>query len=436
MNKEIIKYFCIFLGSFLFSLFFFYILGPIYCDEVWVYGFSYNLSKGLMIYRDYNVLQMPLYFLIASVFIKVFGSYIIVMHLFDSLLFSFMMVMLYKMINWKSLILLPIFMFFWPSGYNLLSLFFLILIIYLIYIGKDNDYLIAFIIGLCFITKQNIGVFLFVPAFLYSKNKLKSIFCFIIPFLVLSIYLIFNEAFYEFIDYVFWGMLDFGANNKYFESLFVGLFIVNIVILVYLLFKSKFRDKELFYVLMFQFMMYPIFDSRHYVCASFPFLYLIFKKIGSSYLLKMIGIGVYLLELSLLYCVPMELNFSNGFDFLRNNYELHLLAGEVKEYVGDCDNFFFTDYYSYYIKLYYDIPISQYDLLLNGNVGYKGMEKKFEDLTELCSGEKCYFFSKKKVINEEEGILGNQYGNFYNYIRENYVKVDDLFEFEVYTNSI
>lgn len=436
MNKSIIKYFLIFFGAFLFSFIFFYIAGPIYCDEVWVYGFSYNLSRGLMIYRDYNVLQMPLYFLIASVFIKIFGNYIIVMHIFDSLLFAFMIVMLYKIINWKVLIMLPIFMFFWPSGYNLLCLFFLILIIYLIHIGKDNDCLIAFIVGLCFITKQNIGIFLFIPAFLYSKNKLKSIFCFMIPFLALSIYLVFNDAFYQFIDYSFLGMFDFGANNKHLENIFVSLFIVNIVVLVYWLFKSKFNEREVFFVLMFQLVMYPIFDSRHYVCAMFPMLYLIFKRINSRYLLKLICIGVYFLEINLLCIVESGINFSNEIDFLRNTGDFDVLASNVKDYVGDNDYFFFTDFYSYYIKLYYDIPIGQYDLLLSGNVGYKGMEKKFDELTELCSREKCYFFSKEEFDDNKKGISVSQYTEFYNYIRKNYVKVDSLFEFDVYTNFV
>ena len=115
----------------------------------------------MIIYRDFNVLQMPLYFFIASLFIKIFGNYIIVMHLFDSLLFSTIIVMLFKNLRWKVLLLLPILVFWWPSGYNLLCLFFLIVIIYLINQNKDNDYLISFLVGLCFITKQNIGLFLF-----------------------------------------------------------------------------------------------------------------------------------------------------------------------------------------------------------------------------------------------------------------------------------
>ena len=77
MNKVMLKYIFVFILSFLFSFVFFYVFQSIYCDEVWVYGFSYNISKGMIIYRDFNVLQMPLYFFIASLFIKIFGNYLI-----------------------------------------------------------------------------------------------------------------------------------------------------------------------------------------------------------------------------------------------------------------------------------------------------------------------------------------------------------------------
>ena len=436
MNKVMLKYIFVFILSFLFSFVFFYVFQSIYCDEVWVYGFSYNISKGMIIYRDFNVLQMPLYFFIASLFIKIFGNYLIVNHILNSLLFSTMIVMLFKIINWKVLILLPVFIFFWPSGYNLLCLFFLILIIYLIHKKKDKDWLIAFIIGLCFITKQNMGIFLFVPCFLYSKKKLKSICSFLIPFLILSIYLIYNDAFYQFIDYCFLGMIDFGGENSYYDNRFLILFVINIIILLYWLFKAKWKDKELFYILMFQLLMYPIFDIRHYICSTFAMFYLILKRINKKNILILIGVLIYYLSFILLYMFPPSINLNKDFDYLRNSGDLNLLANKVKEYVGDNNNFFFTDYYNYYIKLYYDIPIGQYDLLLSGNVGYKGMEDKLNELTKLCSVEKCYFFSKTEDLNEEEGILMIQFSDLYFYIRENYKKVDKMFEFDIYTNDI
>ena len=74
------------------------------------------------------------------------------------------------------------------------------------------------------------------------KKKIKSICCFMMPFLVLSIYLIYNDAFYQFIDYCFLGMIDFGETNKLIYPLNFSLFIVNVVVILYWLFKSEGKD--------------------------------------------------------------------------------------------------------------------------------------------------------------------------------------------------
>ena len=312
MKKEKIKYLLLFFFSFLFCFIIFGMCQGIYCDEVWLYGFSYNLSKGMMIYRDYNVVTTPLYFFLVNIFIKIFGNYIIVMHIFDSLLFATIIMLLFKIINWKSLILLPIFMFWWPSGYNLLCLFLLTLIIYLIHEKKDKDWLIALIIGLILITKQNIGVMLFIPCLYYSKNKIKTIITFLIPFFIVSIYLIFNNAFFDFINYCFLGLLEFGESNKYIEFPFFISTILTIGILLYLLIKNKLKNKELFYILMFQIMVYPIFDLRHYLCAFFPVMYLILKKINNKRPAFFIGFAVYLFFILLFSFQTYKIDFSTS----------------------------------------------------------------------------------------------------------------------------
>ena len=46
-------------------------------DQVWAYGFSYNISRGLLPYRDYNMIIGPLYSLLMSIPMKLFGNYLI-----------------------------------------------------------------------------------------------------------------------------------------------------------------------------------------------------------------------------------------------------------------------------------------------------------------------------------------------------------------------
>ena len=103
--KRFLKYFLLFFIPFL--IFFYISIGrSIYCDEIWVYGFSHNLSKGMMIYGDFNVLQMPLYFFISSFFLQIFGDYVISIHIFDCILIGFLFLISYKKYGWKSICIL------------------------------------------------------------------------------------------------------------------------------------------------------------------------------------------------------------------------------------------------------------------------------------------------------------------------------------------
>ena len=61
------------------------------------------------------------------------------------------------------------------------------------------------------------------------------------------------------------------------------------------------------------------------------------------------------------------------------------------------------------------------------------MPKKLKELDNKCKKEKCYFFVSKELV--ETDIIGIQTKNFYSYIKENYKKEDELYEFEIYTNE-
>lgn len=72
-HKNIFIDMLLFFSIFIVSLLVTYVIIPIWSDQIWSYSFSYNISKGMIIYRDFNVVQTPLYFFIASIFIKIFG---------------------------------------------------------------------------------------------------------------------------------------------------------------------------------------------------------------------------------------------------------------------------------------------------------------------------------------------------------------------------
>lgn len=48
-------------------------------DEIWNFNFARNIADGLVPYKDFNIVQMPLVSMICGLFLKIFGTEIIVM---------------------------------------------------------------------------------------------------------------------------------------------------------------------------------------------------------------------------------------------------------------------------------------------------------------------------------------------------------------------
>ena len=52
-------------------------------DEIWNYGFSYNILNGVLPYRDFNMVLTPLYSFIMTIPLFIFGNNILVFHIFN-----------------------------------------------------------------------------------------------------------------------------------------------------------------------------------------------------------------------------------------------------------------------------------------------------------------------------------------------------------------
>ena len=428
--KKLVLYLFLFILVFGITFVVSYICLPCDYDEIWLYGFSFNISKGLVIYRDFNVVTTPLYYMIGSLFIKIFGNYIIVMGVFNSILVAFIFLMMFRVISYKAFIVFPLILIFYPNGYNLLCLFWLMLILLLVINKKDDDILVAFILGLLFITKQNIGLCLLIPYLYYSKKKIKGLICFFVPFVLVSIYLIYNNAFYEFIDYCFLGMLDFGTGNSYF-CIFSIIEIFVLGYLIFLLLKSKFCDKEVFYILMFQIMLLPLSDPYHFFVSFFPVTYYIVKKMKNQFILIWLFFIILLSNIYLFFVVDHEVYENNDILYLKNCGDLPVLMNELHEYLDGIDYYYFVNYYGYLYKLYYDIPITQYDLWNEGNMGYKGLEKRINEVSEMCEEKQCLFF----VDGDWNKNGQSQIIKFADYIVNNYEFVEEFHTFLIYSNN-
>lgn len=409
--------FCLFLiSAFIIS----YVIAPVNCDEIWSFGFSYNLTKGLMIYKDYNVLQTPLYFFIGKIFILLFGKHMISIHIFNSIIMALIGLLLFNKIKWHTIIIYLLLLVYNPSPYNLLCLFFLMIIITIID-KEDMELFISLIIGLIFITKQNIGIALLPIIFLF-KDKKRSLLMFLTPFLLLSIYLIINNAFLSFINQSFLGMLDFNNSNKKVFSFWLVLELLSLIYLLYLLYKNK--SKEVLFVLLFQIMNYPIVDPDHFIVSFVPVFYLICKNIKIKnfyYILYAFLISLLLLGLP----NQIHIHLKNDLFLLRSPSEFVDVSKYTYDYFdGNLKNVYSDSEHMYFTKIYYDEPISEFDFLVSGNMGYKGSEKKFKKLKDYCSKNDCYFLLTDTNFYQTEELR--------DFVKENYQKIDEFSIFSVY----
>ena len=65
-------------------------------DELWNFTFGNNMAMGLVPYRDFNLLQTPLFAMIHGLFLAVFGRELLVTRMLGSLLFSGICLLLYR----------------------------------------------------------------------------------------------------------------------------------------------------------------------------------------------------------------------------------------------------------------------------------------------------------------------------------------------------
>lgn len=447
LKKDIIKYLIIFVSAVFITFLFSFFIMPVTGDEIWCYGFSYNIYKGMIPYYDFSLLQTPLYFFLCSFFIKIFGEYLFSIHILNSILIGLIVLILFKRLGLKSLLLFPLFLLVLMPTYNYCCLFLLFVITFLLNMKRDNDLIIGIIVGIMFLIKQNIGIVMLVPLLFYSKKKIKSICCFIIPSLIFLIYLIYNNALYEFIDYCFLGMLEFGGNNTVI-SIFTCIWILQVIYIIIVLFKKKFRDKELFYIFMLQAISYPIFDLYHWYLSFIPFFYYYFKefnysdfKLNVKNYLKLIFIIIvfmFAIFIDIFYLTDERqiAKEANNYFYLRNvnniGYDnLREYTNNVQNYLNDYEKIYFVSGNSYMVKLYMNLEINKFDLILDGNMGYNGEFRYVKEIDKICSENSCVFFVEDIDFDNEYCQVSKV---IYDYVINKYKLIESYKYFAVYSN--
>ena len=68
-------------------------------DEIWNFNFSRNIADGLIPYKDFNIVQMPLLAIICGAILKIFGTELIFMRCLAVLLMCLTFFMAYKILE-------------------------------------------------------------------------------------------------------------------------------------------------------------------------------------------------------------------------------------------------------------------------------------------------------------------------------------------------
>lgn len=432
---QLIELFLIFILTLLFNIF----CNELTIDELWNYGFSYNIATGLIPYKDFNMVITPLYPLLGAIFLKLFSYTLLSYQCFNAIICTIIFYYLKKSTPKAYYLIYAIFLLFASPNYSVLCLLF-------IYVLMDmeehhkNDYLIGIILGLLFLTKQNVGVFLCIPT-LFTKD-FKKIFHriagFLIPNLILLIYLLKNNILNNFIEYCFLGLKSFANYNLYINKRGIVILILLVIYLIYEYCRTK--DLKILYIIFFQFFAYPIFDNYH---LAIPFI------VVCNYIINKLPMSKKII--SIMFTVFVLLNFANSYSSIKDGINIfssntgmlkyrkiertaYNYIEEVADYINENPDaeVFVIDPLSYAIKLVANIKINKYDLLNNGNLGLQSGEDIIKEIDTSCQNKHCIFIQDDDNLNIS---TKTQYDpKMLLYITEKYKKNKYLNRFSIYKN--
>lgn len=150
-------------------------------DEIWNYNFALNISNGMIPYKDFNMVPMPLLSIICGIVLKIISNQLIVMRVLATFLCTSIIYTAYKLfilLEIKkqlafifSFVITALFQNLFCIDYNFATL---LLVLYIIFIEINNykknekflnsdyksDLLLGVLTGLTIALKQSTGLFI------------------------------------------------------------------------------------------------------------------------------------------------------------------------------------------------------------------------------------------------------------------------------------
>ncbi len=290
-------------------------------DELWNYNFARNVANGLLPYKDFNMLQMPLFPFVCAIFLKLIANELIIMRILAATLCTGIIYVIYKILNLLKIdkrfsFLFAFFIAFisrdiFCIDYNWFTLFIVLNIIYfeinllkrnnfdILCLNYKNDIILGIMAGMCIGFKQTSGLLICIILLGYKllvvsdKNDFKRflkiffrrLFGVLIPVILILFYLVATNSLKEFIDYTILGIKNFDNSVSYI-ALFNLSFVIKILAIlvpltiVYMYIKTVFikmknnKDRNLFILFAYSIstfiIVYPIADKIHFIIAAIP----------------------------------------------------------------------------------------------------------------------------------------------------------------------
>ncbi len=404
-------------------------------DLIWNYGFSYNFANHLLMYKDYNMVITPLYPFLGGILMRILGNNFLIFNLYNTILSTILYYYLYKKYPHTFIPSIILISFILRPSYNFLVLF---LVLILLNIKEEKDFFIGFILGLLFLTKQSFILLILPSIYLITKPKrlFKRIGAFFLPCLFFLIYFILTNTFLDFLNYTFLGLFSFSSKNSFFN---IGtIFILSLIIYLFLYY-LKTKDIKVLYLITYQIMAYPIFNTMHIILSIIPVIIyfldkLVKKKKYNLNYLRYFNYFVSILLICPLLSIPLQylnkdlVEGENALEYKDISRSYLVNKDLFLKEVPNLNNTYFLMYDAYIYKYLLNNPITSYDLLLNGNLGYNGEERVIDYFNSLDSN--TYF-----VLNR--AYTGGQLSkNIDAYVRNHYLKVKDFQEFTLYKKSL
>ena len=278
-------------------------------DEIWNYNFANNIAKGLVPYRDFNMLQTPLLPIITGLILKIVGSQMLVTRILAVLLNTGILFLAYKIVrnlnvNKYFSYIVVVGLFFLLKEHFCLDYNFAVLFLTLIILLWEmkrrkkeekltfqfkEDFIIGIIAGLAITLKQSSGIVLAIAVVGYRVleiQKKEEVRVFlkvmgtrllgaIVPIFILGIYLIANNAMVDFYDYCILGIQTFSNSIEYSTLWNTGKNIIRILCVAFpiilcmqlirlIVTKDKITLVLLIYSMASCVVMFPITDTIHF----------------------------------------------------------------------------------------------------------------------------------------------------------------------------